>query len=197
MKKKSILLSLLLILFLTACKIESKNSGEAKLVREDFNLDIMDKDDDGSVVDFGSNVYSFNGAKDLKYRLKLISFDKGEEEEIFDFDLPSIEEGEKLGFEISSNGVNIYEISEKKIVQNTKYDFTDQIFENKEAKLWEWTEGGLLNGDESYPVFAAFLADSSEFSFIDLENPDFRSQFKNNKDISALVLELSLDDSEK
>lgn len=146
------------------------------------------------MVDFGSNVYSFNGAKDLKYRLKLISFDKWEEEEIFDFDLPSLEEGEKLGFEISSNGFNIYEISEKKIVQNTKYDFTDQIFENKEAKLWEWTEGGLLKGDESYPLFAAFLVDSSEFSFKGLENPDFRSQFKNNKDLSALVLEMRISD---
>lgn len=194
MKKKNILLSLLLIIILGACKIESQSPREVGLVKEDFDLDLMDKYDGGNIVDFGTGVYSIKGGKDSNLKLKLTSFDKGEENEIFDIDLADLEDGEKLGFELSSNEVNVYEISYKKISQVTKFDYEDQIFTNGEFKVWEWTEGGLLKGDEFYPVFAAFLADSSEFSFISLENPDFRSQFKNNKDISALVLEISISD---
>lgn len=197
MKKKNILLSLLLIVILVGCKIERQNPGDVKIIKEDFDLDIMDKYDGGNIVDFGTGVYSIKGGKDSNLKLKLTSFDKGEENEIFDIDLADLEDGEKLGFELSSNEVNVYEISDKKISQVTKFDYEDQIFTNGEFKVWEWTEGGLLKGDESYPVFAAFLADSSEFSFIGLENPDFRSQFKNNKDISAIVLELRLEDNEK
>lgn len=194
MKKKNILLSLLLIVILVGCKIERQNPGDVKIIKEDFDLDIMDKYDGGNIVDFGTGVYSLKGGKDSNLKLKLISFDKGEENEIFDIDLADLEDGEKLGFELSSNEVNVYEISDKKISLVTKFDYEDQIFTNGEFKVWEWTEGGLLKGDEFYPVFAAFLADSSEFSFIGLENPDFRSQFKNNKDISALVLEISISD---
>lgn len=194
MKKKKILLLVILMIILAGCKIQSQNPGELELVKEDFDLDIMDKYDGGNIVDFGTGVYSIKGGKDSNLKLKLTSFDKGEENEIFDIDLADLEDGEKLGFELSSNEVNVYEISDKKISQVTKFDYEDQIFTNGEFKVWEWTEGGLLKGDEFYPVFAAFLADSSEFSFIGLENPDFRSQFKNNKDISALVLEISISD---
>lgn len=194
MKKKNILLSLLLIVILVGCKIERQNPGDVKIIKEDFDLDIMDKYDGGNIVDFGTGVYSLKGGKDSNLKLKLISFDKGEENEIFDIELGDLEDGEKLGFELSSNEVNVYEISDKKISQVTKFDYEDQIFTNGEFKVWEWTEGGLLKGDEFYPVFAAFLADSSEFSFIGLENSDFTSQFKNNKDISALVLEISISD---
>lgn len=194
MKKKNILLSLLLIIILGACKIESQSPREVGLVKEDFDIDIMDKYDGGNIVDFGTGVYSIKGGKDSNLKLKLTSFDKGEENEIFDIDLADLEDGEKLGFELSSNEVNVYEISYKKISQVTKFDYEDQIFTNGEFKVWEWTEGGLLKGDESYPVFAAFLTESNEFSFIGLENPDFKSQFKNNKDISALVLEISISD---
>lgn len=197
MKKKNILLSILLIVILVGCKIERQNPGDAKIIKEAFDLDIMDKYDGGNIVDFGTGVYSIKGGKDSNLKLKLTSFDKGDEEKIFEIGLPDLEEGEKLGFELSSNQVNVYEISDKKISQVTKFDYEDQIFTNGEFKVWEWTECGLLKGDESYPVFAAFLTDSSEFSFIGLENPDFRSQFKNDKDISALVLELSLNDDEK
>lgn len=194
MKKKKILLLVILMIILAGCKIQSQNPGDLELVKEDFDLDIMDKYDGGNIVDFGTGVYSLKGGKDSNLKLKLISFDKGEENEIFDIELGDLEEGEKLGFELSSNEVNVYEISDKKISQITKFDYENQVFTNGEFKVWEWTEGGLLKGDEFYPVFAAFLADSSEFSFIGLENPDFRSQFKNNKDISALVLEISISD---
>lgn len=197
MIKKKIVLLVFCVIILAGCKIQSQNPRELELVKEDFDIDIMDKYDGGNIVDFGTGVYSIKGGKDSNLKLKLTSFDKGEENEIFDIDLADLEDGEKLGFELSSNEVNVYEISDKKISQVTKFDYEDQIFTNGEFKVWEWTEGGFLKGDESYTVFAAFLVDSSEFSFIGLENPDFRSQFKNNKDISALVLELSLDDSEK
>ena len=197
MKKKNILLSLLLIIILGACKIESQNPGEVELIKEDFDLDIMDKYDGGNIIDFGTGVYSIKGAKDANLSLKLTSFDDREEEKIFDIGLPNLEEGEKLGFELSSREVNVYVISDKKISQVTKFDFENQIFENKEAKVWEWTEGGLIKENGLFPVFVAFLTDLNEFTFVGIENPDFRSQFKNNKDLSALVLELSLKDDEK
>ena len=197
MKKKNILLGLLLIVILGACKIESQKPGEVGLIKEDFDLDIMDKYDGGNIVDFGTGVYSLKGVKDSNLKLKLTSFDKGEENKNFEISLPDLEEGEKLGFELSSNQVNVYVISDKKISQVTKFDYENQVFTNGEFKVSEWTEGSLLKENESFPLFAAFLVDSNEFSFLGIENPDFRSQFKNNKDLSALVLELSLDDSEK
>ncbi len=197
MKKKNILLSLLLIIILGACKIESQKPGEVGLIKEDFDLDLMDKYDGGNIVDFGTGVYSIKGGKDSNLKLKLTSFDEGKEEKIFDITLPNLEEGEKLGFELSSNQVNVYEISDEKISQVTKFDYENQVFTNGEFKVSEWTEGGLLEENKPFPVFTAFLVDSNEFSFIGIENPDFRSQFKNNKDLSALVLELNLKDDEK
>ena len=108
-----------------------------------------------------------------------------------------MEEGEKLGFELSSKKVNVYVISDKKISQVTKFDYENQVFTNGEFKVWEWTEGGLLKENEPCPIFAAFLAYSNEFSTVGLEKPDFYSEIKNNKDLSALVLELRLEDREE
>lgn len=194
MKKKNILLSLLLIVILVGCKIERQNPGDVKIIKEDFDLDIMDKYDGGNIVDFGTGVYSLKGGKDSNLKLKLISFDKGEENEIFDIELGDLEEGEKLGFELSSNEVNVYEIYDKKISQVTKFDYEDQIFTNGEFKVWEWTDGGIFKENETYPLFAAYLVDSNEFSTVGLESPDFFSEIRNNKDLSALVLEISLVD---
>ena len=194
MKKKNIILCLLLILILGACKIESQKPGEVGLIKEDFDLDLMDKYDGGNIVDFGTGVYSIKGGKDSNLKLKLTSFDEGEENEIFDIDLADLEDGEKLGFELSSNEVNVYEISDKKISQVTKFDYENQVFTNGEFKVSEWTEGGLLKENEPFPVFAAFLVDSNEFSNVGLESPDFFSEIRNNKDLSALVLEISLVD---
>lgn len=194
MKKKNIILLVLCMIILASCKIESQNPKEVKVIKEEFELDIMDKYDGGNIVDFGTGVYSIKGGKDSNLSLKLICFDEGEENEIFDISLPDLEEGEKLGFELSSREVNEYVISDKKISQVTKFDFENQIFENNEGKNWGWTEGGLIKENEPYPVFAAFLTDSNEFSFVGFENPDFRSQFKNNKNLSALVLEIIMSD---
>lgn len=193
--KKIVLLVIFMIIF-ASCKIESQNPGEVKLVKEDFNIDIMDKYDGGNIVDFGTGVYSIKALKDTNLRLKLISFDKGKEVEIFDIDLVNLEDGENLGFELSSNEVNVYEISDKKISQVTKFEFDKQIFTNGELKVWEWTEGGLLKGDNPFPVFVSYLVDSNEFSTIGLENPDFYSEISNKKDLSALVLEISSVDDE-
>lgn len=154
----------------------------------------MDKYDGGNIVDFGTGVYSIKGGKDSNLKLKLTSFDKGEENKIFEISLPDLEKGEKLGFELSSREVNVYVISDKKLSQVTKFDYENEVFTNGEFKVSEWTEGGLLKENGSFPVFAAFLVDSNEFSFRGIENPDFRSQFKDNKDLSALVLELSIND---
>ena len=157
----------------------------------------MDKYDGGDIVNFGANVYSLSGPKDASLRLKLTSFDNGKEAVIFDIDLGSFAEGEKLDFELSSNELNVYEISDKKIAQVTKFDYEDQVFSDKEFRVWEWTEGGLLKEKEPYPVFAAFLADSNKFSTVGLENPDFYSELRNKKDLSALVLEVKLESNEK
>lgn len=180
-----------------ACKIESQKPGEVGLIKEDFDLDLMDKYDGGNIVDFGTGVYSIKGGKDSNLKLKLISFDKGEENDIFEIGLSDLGEVQKLGFELSSNQVNVYEISDKKISQVTKFDFDDQIFANGEFRVWEWTDGGILKENEPYPIFAVFLVDSNEFSTVGLENPDFYSEIKNNKDLSALVLELRLEDREE
>ncbi|WP_308653263.1 hypothetical protein [uncultured Anaerococcus sp.] len=196
MNKKNILLSILLIIILGACKIESQKPGEVGLIKEDFDLDLMDKYDGGNIVDFGTGVYSIKGGKDSNLELKLTSFDKGEENKIFDIDLASLEEGEKLGFELSSNQVNVYVISDKKISRVTKFDYENQVFTNGEFKVSQWTEGGLLKDDEPFPVFVAYLVDSNEFSAVGLENPDFYSEIRNKKDLSAMVLEISSVDDE-
>ena len=194
MKKKKILLLVFCVIILAGCKIQSQNPGELEIVKEDFDLDLMDKYDGGNIVDFGTGVYSIKSGKDSNLKLKLTSFDKGEENEIFDIDLADLEDGEKLGFELSSNEVNVYEISDKKISQVTKFDYEDQIFKNGEFRVWEWTDGGIFKENEPYPLFAAYLVDSNEFSTVGLENPDFFSEIKNNKDLSALVLEILLVD---
>lgn len=197
MKKKNILIAVLIIIVIAAYKIEIQNSVDVKLIKEDFALDIMDKYDGGNIVDFGSNVYSLNGGKESNLRLKLTSFDMGKENVIFDIGLGSFEEGEKLGFELSSNELNVYEISDKKISQVTKFDFDNQIFADSEFRVWEWTDGGTLKENVTYPVFAAYLADSNEFSTVGLENPDFYSELRNKKDLSALVLDIKLEGTKK
>ena len=67
MKNKKILLLVLCMIILAACKIQSQNPGELELVKEDFELDLKDSFDAEGVVDFGANVYSLKGAKAVSY----------------------------------------------------------------------------------------------------------------------------------
>ena len=107
--KKIVLLVIFMIIF-ASCKIESQNPGEFELVKEDFDLYLKNGFETRDVVDFGANVYSFKGEKDSKLRLKLRCFDKGGEDEIFDIELPKIDEGAKLGIAMTSNNISMYEI---------------------------------------------------------------------------------------
>lgn len=194
MKKKNTLLSLLLIVILAACKIESQNSGEVKLIKEDFDLDIMDKFDGGNIVDFGANVYSFKGAKDSKLRLKIRCFDKGGEDEIFDIELPKIGEDAKLGIAMTSNNISLYEISDKKISLILGVDFGDRIFTDKRTNADIWTDGGVVKKDEPLSIFESYSTYSEDLIVSSQWKEDIKSGLK--KDLSGLVLELYLESDE-
>lgn len=195
MKKRNILLSLLLILILGACKVESQNPGEVKLIKEDFDLDLRVGFDGGDVVDFGANVYSFKRPKDAKLRLKLISYDKGNEDDIFDIELPKIEEGEKLGIAITSNNLNLYAISDKKISSISGAYFGDRIFIDKRTNAYTWTDGGVLNADEPLSIFESYSTYSKNLTVSSQWKEEIKSGLK--KDLSGLVLEVELESDEK
>lgn len=195
MKKKNILLSLLLIVILGACKIESQNPGEVELVKEDFDLDLRVGFDGGDVVDFGANVYSFKGPKDAKLRLKLKSYDKGNEDDIFDIELPKIDEGEKLGVDITSNKLNLYAISDKKISLISGAYFGDRIFIDKRTNAYTWTDGGVLKADEPLSIFESYSTYSKDLTVSSQWKEEIKSGLK--KDLSGLVLEVELESDEK
>lgn len=195
MKKKKIILSFLLILILTSCKIESQNPGEVDLVKEDFELDLKNGFEARDVVDFGANVYSFKGAKDSKLRLKLSCFDKGGEDEIFDIELPKIGEGAKLGIAMTSNNISMYEISDKKISIILGADFGEKIFTDKRTNAYTRTDGGVVKKGEPLSIFESYSTYSKDLLVSSQWKEDIKSGL--NKDLSALVLELSLEDSEK
>ena len=195
MKKRNILLSLLLILILGACKVESQNPGEVKLIKEDFDLDLRDGFDGGDVVDFGANVYSFKRPKDAKLRLKLISYDKGNEDDIFDIELPKIDEGAKLGISITSNELNLYEISDKKISLISGAYFGERIFTGKKTNAYTWTDGGVIKMGEPLTIFESYSSTSKNLTVSSQWKEEIKSGLK--KDLSALVLEVELESDEK
>ena len=195
MKKKNIILCLLLILILGACKIESQNPGEVDLVKEDFELDLKNSFETDDVVDFGANVYSLKGAKDSKLRLKLSCFDNGVEDEIFDIALPKIGEGEKLGIAMTSNKISLYEISDKKISLILGADFGDRIFTDKRTKAYTWTDGGVVKKDEPLSIFESYSTHSKDLIVSSQWKEDIKSGL--NKDLSALVLAIYLENNEK
>lgn len=195
MKKRNILLSLLLILILGACKVESQNPGEVKLIKEDFDLDLRVGFDGGDVVDFGANVYSFKGDKDANLRLKLKSYDKGNEDEIFDIELPKIDEGEKLGVAITSNNLNLYAISDKKISLISGAYFGDRIFIDKRTNAYTWTDGGVLKADEPLSIFESYSTYSKGLTVSSQWKEEIKSGLR--KDLSGLVLEVELESDEK
>ena len=195
MKKKKIILLVFLMIILTACKIQSQNPEELELVKEDFELDLKDGFDADNVVDFGANVYSFKGANDNKLRLKLSCFDKGGEDEIFDIALPKIGKGEKLGIAMTSNNINLYEISDKKISLILGADFKDRIFTDKRTNAYTWTDGGVVKKDEPLSIFESYSTYSKDLIVSSQWKEDIKSGLK--KDLSALELELSISDDEK
>ena len=195
MKKRNILLSLLLILILGACKVESQNPGEVKLIKEDFDLDLRVGFDGGDVVDFGANVYSFKGDKDANLRLKLKIYDKENEDDIFDIELPNIDEGEKLGIAITSNNLNLYEISDKKISLISGAYFGDRIFIDKRTNAYTWTDGGVLKAGEPLSIFESYSTYSKDLTVSSQWKEEIKSGLK--KDLSGLVLEVELESDEK
>lgn len=195
MKKKKIILLVILIIILSGCKIQSQNPGELELVKEDFELDLKDSFDANDVKDFGANVYSFKGAKDSKLRLKLSCFDKGGEDEIFDSALPKIGECEKLGIAMTSNNISLYEISDKKISLILGADFEDRIFTDKRTNAYTWTDGGVIKKDEPLSIFESYSTYSKDLIVSSQWKEDIKSGLI--KDLSALVLELSISDDEK
>lgn len=195
MKKKKIILLVILIIILSGCKIQSQNPGELELVKEDFELDLKDSFDTNDVKDFGANVYSFKGANDNKLRLKLRCFDKGGEDEIFDIALPKIGEGEKLGIAMTSKSLSLYEISDKKISLILGADFKETIFTNKRTNAYSWTDGGVVIKGEPLSIFESYSTYSKDLIVSSQWKEDIKSGLK--KDLSALVLELSISDDEK
>lgn len=195
MKKKSLILCIFLMLILASCKIANTKKDQVEIVKEDFELDLRDGFDGGDVVDFGANVYSFKRSKDAKLRLKLISYDKGNEDDIFDIELPKIEEGEKLGIAITSNNLNLYAISDKKISSISGAYFGDRIFIDKRTNAYTWTDGGVLKADEPLSIFESYSTYSKDLTVSSQWKEEIKSGLK--KDLSGLVLEVELESDEK
>lgn len=195
MKKKSLILCIFLMLILASCKIANTKKDQVEIVKEDFELDLRDGFDGGDVVDFGANVYSFKGDKDAKLRLKLIRYDKGNEDDIFDIELPKIDEGEKLGVDITSNKLNLYAISDKKISLISGAYFGDRIFIDKRTNAYTWTDGGVLKADEPLSIFESYSTYSKDLTVSSQWKEEIKSGLK--KDLSGLVLEVELESDEK
>lgn len=195
MKKKSLILYIFLMLILASCKIANTKKDQVEIVKEDFELDLRDGFDGGDVVDFGANVYSFKGDKDAKLRLKLINYDKGNEDDIFDIELPNIDEGEKLGVSITSNKLNLYAISDKKISLISGAYFGDRIFIDKRTNAYTWTDGGVLKAGEPLSIFESYSAYSKNLTVSSQWKEEIKSGLK--KDLSGLVLEVELESDEK
>ena len=195
MKKKSLILCIFLMLILASCKIANTKKDQVEIVKEDFELDLRDGFDGGDVVDFGANVYSFKGDKDAKLRLKLINYDKGNEDDIFDIELPKIDEGEKLGVDITSNKLNLYAISDKKISLISGAYFGDRIFIDKRTNAYTWTDGGVLKAGEPLSIFESYSTYSKDLTVSSQWKEEIKSGLK--KDLSGLVLEVELESDEK
>ena len=195
MKKKSLILCIFLMLILVSCKIETTKKDQVEIVKEDFELDLRVGFDGGDVVDFGANVYSFKGDKDANLRLKLKSYNKGNEDDIFDIELPKIDEGEKLGVAITSNNLNLYEISNKKISLISGAYFGDRIFIDKRTNAYTWTDGGVLKAGEPLSIFESYSTYSKDLTVSSQWKEEIKSGLK--KDLSGLVLEVELESDEK
>ena len=197
MKKRNILLSLLLILSLAACKVEVKNAEDVMLTKEDYELDVLDSFDGGDNLDYGAGVYSFKGIRPDDLRLNLSTYESGEITEAFDIELPKIEDKDKLGIAVNSYELYIYDISDKKPSVLTHYEFKDKKLAHKMANGWEWDNGGVIKDGEVYPVFASFSNEANSLITPIFHQDDIRDWIKTHKEYSGMLLELRLEDSKK
>lgn len=197
MKKRNILLSLLLILSLSACKVEVKNAEDVMLTKEDYELDVLDSFDGGDNLDYGAGVYSFKGIRPDDLRLTLSTYENGEITEAFDIELPKIEDKDKLGIAVNSSELYIYDISDKKTSVLTHYEFDDKTIANKMSNGWEWANGGVIKDGEVYPVFASFSNEANSLITPIFHEDDIRDWIKTHKEYSGMLLELRLEDSKK
>lgn len=197
MKKRNILLSLLLILSLAACKVDVKNVEDVMLTKEDYELDVLNSFDGGDNLDYGAGVYSFKGIRPDDLRLTLSTYDNGEITEAFDIELPKIEDKDKLGIAVNSSKLYIYDLSDKKISVLTHYEIKDKKLANKMSNSWQWDNGGVIKDGERYPVFASFSNEANSLITPIFHEDDIRDWIKNNKEYSGMLLELRLEDSEK
>ncbi len=197
MKKRNILLSLLLILILAACKVEVKNAEDVMISKEDYELDVMDAVDGAETLDYGAGVYSFKGIRPDDLRLTLSTYENGEIAEVLNIAVPKIEDKDKLGIAVNSSKLYIYDIPDKKTSVLTQYEFDDKTLANKMSNGWEWANGGVIKDEEVYPVFVSYSNDTNTLIDSVLREDDVRNWIKNNIKYSGMLLELRLEDSEK
>lgn len=197
MKKRNILLSLLLILILAACKVEVKNAEDVMISKEDYELDVMDAVDGAETLDYGAGVYSFKGIRPDDLRLTLSTYENGEIAEVLNIAVPKIEDKYKLGIAVNSSKLYIYDIPDKKTSVLTQYEFDDKTLANKMSNGWEWANGGVIKDEEVYPVFVSYSNDTNTLIDSVLREDDVRNWIKNNIKYSGMLLELRLEDSEK
>ena len=197
MKKRNILFSLLLILSLSACKVEVKNVEDVMISKEDYELDVLDTYDGGDTLDYGAGVYSFKGIRPDDLRLNLTTYENGEITEAFDIELPKIEDKDKLGIAVNSYELYIYSISDKKTSVLTHYEFKDKKLAHKMANGWQWDNGGVIKDGEVYPVFASFSNEANSLITPIFHEDDIRDWIKTHKEYSGMLLELRLEDSKK
>lgn len=196
MKKRNILLSLLLIIILAACKVDVKNAEDVMLTKEDYELNVFDTFDGGDNLDYGAGVYSFKGIKSDDLRLTLSTYENGEISEAFDIVLPKIGDKEKFGIAVNSSKIYIYELSENKASLLTNYEFKDRKLTHKMSNGWQWDNGGVIKNGEVYPIFASFSNEANSLVTPIFHEDDIRDWIKNNKEYSGMLLELRLEDSE-
>lgn len=194
MKKRNILLSLLLIISLAACKVDVKNAEDVMLTKEDYELNVFDSFDGGDNLDYGAGVYSFKGIRPDDLRLTLSTYDNGEITEAFDIELPKIEDTDKLGIAVNSSKIYIYDLSDNKTSVLTHYEFKDKKLNHKMANGWQWDNGGVIKDGEVYPVFASFSNEANSLITPIFHEDDIRDWIKNNKEYSGMILELRLED---
>lgn len=197
MKKRNILFSLLLILSLSACKVEVKNAEDVMISKEDYELDVLDTYDGGDNLDYGAGVYSFKGIRPDDLRLTLSTYENGEIAEVLNIAVPKIEDKDKLGIAVNSSKLYIYDISDKKTSVLTQYEFEDNKLTHKISNGWQWDTGGVIKDGEIYPVFASFSNEANSLITPIFHEDDIRDWIKTHKEYSGMLLELRLEDSKK